>query len=430
MKSIINLSLLLISLQAHCHHLPGYNNDQDGQSDTKLLEYPHLSLEEELVQNSPDFHKIVPGNSDFAFKFYRTIASNAAARNIFFSPLSISTAFELLTLGAKSETQDQIHRGLAFNLSVIEEKEIQQGFHYLIHALHRPNNKAQVNIGNALFIEESLKFLPKFLEDANTLYEAEGFLTNFSVPRMAKKQINDYVQNKTHGKIAHAFEDLDPKTVMVLVNYIFFKAYWENPFDTHLIREKDFFVDENTTVKVNLMYRKGYYKYLHDEDLSCWVVELPYKGDAAAFFILPDEGKLEHVEGALRKESLFKWITSLMHENIRLYIPKFSISASYDVKDLLQRLGVTAVFNASADLSGITGERNLIVSKAVHKTVLDVNESGTEAAAVTTIEFMFRSALPPPALTIMFNRPFLIIIWHKTISSILFLGKIMNPSEN
>ncbi|XP_042301429.1 alpha-1-antitrypsin-like [Sceloporus undulatus] len=429
MKSIINLSLLLTSLQVYCHHLPGHVDHQDYHEDSSPHEHQHTLSEDQHGQTSPDYHKIAPSNADFAFRFYKNIASDADGKNIFCSPLSISIAFSLLALGAKSETHDEIRKGLAFDLLEIEEKEIHEGFRQLIHVLNHPDNKAHVNLGNGLFIEPSLKFLPAFLEDAKNLYEADGFSTNFSIPRLAKKQINDYVQNKTHGKIAHALDELDPSTVMVLVNYIFFKAYWQNPFDTHFIREKDFFVDANTTVKVNMMHRKGYYKFFHDGDLLSWVVEVPYKGDATAFFILPDEGKLEHVEGNLVKETLSKWTKSFRHENIRLLIPKFSISATYDVKDLLQRMGITSVFNDTADLSGITGEQNLKISKVVHKAVLDVNESGTEAAAVTTIEFMLRSAPSRPPLAINFNRPFLIIIVHQPTWSILFIGKIVNPAK-
>nr|XP_060612133.1 alpha-1-antitrypsin-like [Anolis sagrei ordinatus]XP_060612142.1 alpha-1-antitrypsin-like [Anolis sagrei ordinatus] len=429
MKSIINLPLLLTILQVCCHHLPGHDGFQDDHGENNPHEHQYSLSREEQGEKSPDYHKITPSNTDFAFRFYRNIASDPDGNNIFFSPLSISTAFALLALGAKSETHDEIYKGLSFDLLEIKEKEIHEGFHQLLHVLNQPNNKAQVNLGNGLFIEPSLKFLPAFLEDAKNVYGADGFSTNFSSPRVAKKQINYYVQNKTDGKIACALDELDASTVMVLVNYIFFKAYWENPFDTHFIRERDFFVDANTTVKVNMMHRKGYYKFIYDGDLFSWVVELPYKGDATAFFILPDEGKLEHVESALAKEHLSKWTQSFRHENIRLIIPKFSISATYDVKDLLEKMGITAVFNDTADLSGITGEQNLKVSKVIHKAVLDVNESGTEAAAVTTIEFMLRSAQLQPPLTISYNKPFLVIIVHQSTESILFIGKILDPTK-
>lgn len=429
MKSIINLFLLLISLQVHCHHLSEHHDYQDDEEVASLPVHPCVLSADEQGEKSPHYRKIVPSNCDFAFSFYRNIAADETGKNIFISPLSISIAFSLVALGAKSETLDEIYKGLAFNLLEINEREIHEGFRQLICVLNHPANKAQVNLGNGLFIDEPLKFLPAFVDGAKDLYEADTFSTNFNVSEVAKKQINEYVQNKTHGKITYALDELDPSTVMVLVNYIFFKAYWENPFDTHFIRERDFFVDADTTVKVSLMQRKGYYSFLYDEDLFSWIVELPYKGDATAFFILPDKGKLEHTENTLRKECLSKWTKSFMHETINLFIPKFSISASYDVSNLLQRMGMTAVFNDTADLSRITGEKNLKVSKVFHKALLEVNESGTEAAAVTTIEFMLRSASIHPLQTIRFNRPFLILILQKQTNNILFIAKIVNPNK-
>ncbi|XP_026535161.1 alpha-1-antitrypsin-like [Notechis scutatus] len=427
MKSIINF-LLLISLQVCCHQFPEYPDHDHVHKDKNPHKHHELPLAEE-GQKYLNYHKIVSSNSEFAFRFYKEIASDATGKNIFFSPFSISTAFALLTLGAISETKNQIHKTLAFNLSDIEERKIHEGFQHLINGLSHPSSKAQLNIGNALFIEKSLKLLAKFLEDAKMFYEAEGFSTNFSVPRLVKKQINDYVGNKTHGKIPHAIEHLDPDTVMVLVNYIFFKASWEKPFDTRLTRKKDFYVDANTTVEIDFMRHTDYYNIFRDQDLSCWVVEIPYKGDITALFILPDEGKLEHVEAALVTETLYKWTTSLTHKNINLHFPKFTISTSYNVKDLLQRMGVTAIFNNTSDLSGITGERNLKVSKAIHKTMLNVHESGTEAAAVTVIQFMLRSAIIKPSLFITFDRPFLMISIAKSTGSIIFLGRIMNLAE-
>ncbi|XP_013925639.1 PREDICTED: alpha-1-antitrypsin-like [Thamnophis sirtalis] len=361
MNSIINF-LLLISLQVCCHQFSEYPNPDHVHKDKNPHKHHELPLAEE-GQKYPNYHKIVSSNSEFAFKFYQEIASDAAAKNIFFSPFSISTAFALLTLGAKSETKNQIHKTLAFNISEIEEREIHEAFQQLTHELSHPSSKVQLNIGNTLFIDESLRFLATFLEDAKTFYEAEGLSIDFSVPRLVKKQINDYVRNKTHGKIPLAIEHLEPATVMVLVNYIFFKASWEKPFDIRLTRKRDFFIDANTTVQIDLMRHMDYYNIFRDEDLSCWVVEIPYKGDITALFILPDEGKLERVEAALVTETLSKWTTSLTYKNIDLHFPKFNISASYDVKYLLQRMGVTAVFNDSSDLSGITGECNLKVSK-------------------------------------------------------------------
>ncbi|XP_060118312.1 uncharacterized protein LOC132589564 [Heteronotia binoei] len=427
MKFILCLSLLLTGLQVHCHHIPGHHEEQEHNGDESPPEPQQQPPAQEHGTESIG-QKILTINNDFALRLYKRIASDPASQNIFISPLSISTAFVLLTLGAKGETHHQIFNGLGFNLSDPEENEIHGAFNRIVHTLNQPNNVTQMNIGNALFIEESLSLQPKFHNDVKTFYEAEGFLTNFKNSTAAENKINDYVKNKTNGKITQAVQDLDADILMVLLNYISFKGRWEKPFDHELTKERDFFVDANTTVKVNMMYRKGYYDFLRDEELSCWVVKVPYEGDYSAWFILPDQGKLKVVEDALTTQCLSKWSMSFQKDEIKLYIPKFTISGSYDVKELLQKEGVKDVFNNNADLSGITGHCNLKVSKAVHKAVLDVHEAGTEAAAITVIEFAFMSARFPPSPIITFDRPFLMFIANKRIKHFIFLAKVINPT--
>ncbi|KFV05956.1 Alpha-1-antitrypsin, partial [Pterocles gutturalis] len=371
--------------------------------------------------------KIAPSNADFAFRFYKQIREKADNKNIFFSPLSISTAFAMLSLGARSNTLSQLHKGLTFNLTEMEEQEIHEGFQRVLQLLNDPHREVQLSMGNALFIDDRLKLLQKFLDDITNFYYSEAVSSDFQNSPEAVKEINKYIETKTHGKIVGLLKSLDSDTVMVLVNYIFFKGYWEKPFNSLTTRDDDFFLDAKNSIKVKMMHQNKVFNIHRDDKLSCWVVEIPYKGNATALFVLPDEGSMNQVEDALLKETVSNWMQSLEKRKIYLDLPKFSISGSYDVKNLFEKMGVTEVFSDQADLSGVAEKTLLKVSKAIHKAMVDVSENGTEAAAVTVIEVVPMSAEFPPPPRIRFNRPFLMMIVDKTTHSILFMGKIVNP---
>ncbi|NXP24193.1 A1AT antiproteinase, partial [Scytalopus superciliaris] len=371
--------------------------------------------------------KIAPSNANFAFRFYKQIREEAGNKNIFFSPLSISTAFAMLSLGARSNTLRELHKGLFFNLTEMEEQEIHEGFQHVLQLLNDPHREVQLSMGNALFIDDQLKLLKKFLDDVTNFYYSEAISSNFKNPPEAIKEINKYVETKTHGKIVDLVKTLDLGTVMVLINYIFFKGSWEKPFNNLNTRDADFFLDAKKSVKVEMMHQNKAFNIHRDENLSCWVVEIPYKGNVTSLFVLPDEGKMEQVEDALLKETVSNWMESLQKRKIYLDLPKFSVSGSYDVKSLFQKMGVIEVFTDQADLSGVSGKTLLKVSKAIHKAVVDVRENGTEASAVTMLEITPLSLPFPPPPHITFNKPFLMTIIDKTSHSLLFLGKIVNP---
>ncbi|NXC17221.1 IPSP inhibitor, partial [Corythaeola cristata] len=202
-------------------------------------------------------------------------------------------------------------------------------------------------------------------------------------------------------------------------------AAWEKSFDPLRTHEDDFFVNTNASVRVNMMQRDSDYGSYYDQDLSCEVIELPYQGTARALLILPDDGKMKQVEDALSKETVCKWDNKLATRRLDLQLPKISISASYDVKKLFKEMGITEVFSSNADLSGISGSRNLQVSQAIHKALLEADEAGTEAAGATAI-ILTRGLRP--SVTIKFNRPFIILISDKATGTTLFMGKIVDPT--
>ncbi|NWX47838.1 A1AT2 antiproteinase, partial [Steatornis caripensis] len=364
--------------------------------------------------------------ADFVFRFYKQVISKEADKNVFFSPMSISTAFAMLAVGAKSTTLSQIFEGLGFDgLTETHIHDIHESFHRVLTVLNCTDVNITLNIGNALFTAIGYEPQETFLQNIKQFYDAELFSSDFHKPEEAKRQINKYVEEKTKGKIPELIARLDPRTVLVLVNYIFFKAAWEKSFDPLRTYEDDFFVNANASVRVNMMQRDSSYDSYYDQDLSCDVVELPYQGTARVLFILPDDGKMKQVEDALSKETICKWDNKLVSRRLDLQIPKISISGSFDVKKLFMEMGITEVFSGNADLSGISGSRNLQVSQAIHKALLEVDEAGTEAAGATAI---ILTRVLRPSVTIKFNRPFIVLISDKKTGTTLFMGKIVDPT--
>ncbi|XP_008835792.1 alpha-1-antichymotrypsin [Nannospalax galili] len=367
-------------------------------------------------------------NTDFAFSLYKQLALKNPDKNVAFSPFSISAALVFLSLGAHNNTLVEILEGLKFNLTEASETDIQQGFGYLLRMLNQPRDQLLLSTGSAIFIEEQLQLLAKFKEEARALFQAKAFTTDFQQPKEAKKLINNYVKKETQGKIKDLISDLDPQTVMVLVNYIYFKGKWETPFDPRDTFKSVFYLNKRRPVKVPVMSIEDLTTpYFRDEALSCSVVELRYKGNASALFILPDQGRMKEVEASLNLETLRKWKDSLRPREINeLYLPKFSISGDYSLGNILSQLGIREVFSTQADLSGITGAKNLKVSQVVHKAVLDVAETGTEAAAATGVRIVAVSAKLDP-LIVNLNRPFLLIIFNENTT--IFMGKVTDPRQ-
>uniref|UniRef100_A0A8C6FK05 Serpin domain-containing protein n=1 Tax=Moschus moschiferus TaxID=68415 RepID=A0A8C6FK05_MOSMO len=407
MSPLLALGLLVAGLCSSVHCLP----------ENVVVKEQHRRVED---------HTLASSNTDFAFSLYKQLALENPNKNVIFSPLSVSIALGFLSLGARGSTLTEILEGLKFNLTEIQKTEIHQGFQHLLQTLNRPSNQLQLSVGNAMFVQEELKLLDKFIEDAQVLYSSEAFSTNFRDPEAAKSLINDYVKNKTQGKIEELFKHLSPRTVLVLVNYIYFKAQWKTRFDPKDTEQAEFHVSENKTVEVPMMTLDLKTPYFRDEELGCTLVELTYTSNDSALFILPDKGKMQDLEAKLIPETLTRWQESLYPSRIHeLYLPKFSIKSNYELKDILSQLGIRKMF-ADADLSGLTGAGNLVVSQVVHGAALDVDEEGTEGAAATGIGI---EKLAFSRTTVHFDRPFLIAVVLKDTQSIIFLGKVTNPNQ-
>ncbi|XP_060772200.1 alpha-1-antitrypsin homolog isoform X2 [Neoarius graeffei] len=369
--------------------------------------------------------KILSKNADFAFTLYNKLSSHTGAKgkNIFFSPLSISLALSLLALGAKGETHSQIFSTLGY--SSFTEDQVNEAYEHLLNTLDQSNEAALLEIGGGLAVRKGFKPLDKFLKDLQRFYNGEAFSVDFSKPEVAVQEVNKFIAKKTNDTITDILKSLDQDTILVLINYIYFRGKWEKPFDVERTHKADFHVDENTKVTVDMMQRTGRYDFYYDWTNFTSVIKLPYKGNTSILIVLPDEGKLEEVEKHLSKESLKYWQDKLFRSSVDLSLPKFSISASSSLENTLKELGIIDAFSDHADFSGISVETKLKATKVVHQAVLKVDERGTEAAGATTIEILPMSL--PGILNL--NRPFLVFIVDESTKSLLFVGKISNPTE-
>ncbi|KAM6202681.1 serpin A9 [Rhynchocyon petersi] len=303
-------------------------------------------------------------NTDFAFRLYRTLTLKNSLDNIFFSPVSISTALAMLSLGAGSATKTQILEGLGFSIKKIPEFNIHQGFQQLVCSLNVSTKDVDLKMGSGLFIKKELQPQKKFLDTVQRWYVSKVFPTDFSNLSAAQKKINSYVEKETKGKIVDLIQGLDQQTVMVMVNYIFFKGKWEKPFDpAETSRASPFLVSKSTTVQVPMMHQVEQLEFGMDLELDCSVLRMNYSKDAQAFFILPGQGKMKQLEQALSASRLRKWGHLVQKRFVELFMPRFSISASYDLGTILPKMGIKDAFNHKADFSGITKKHSLMISK-------------------------------------------------------------------
>ncbi|KAJ8270037.1 hypothetical protein GJAV_G00109670 [Gymnothorax javanicus] len=413
-------SLLLCVVWAHP---PGSGDDHDDDDDDdhhkRLL---HHGKDEPHPKGKVSCIHLAPLNVDFAFTLYKKMAAKAESKNVFFSPLGISSALSMLALGAKGDTHQQLFQALSYG--ELTPAQVNEAYELIFHMLGHIQGELKLNQGSAVVLQEGFKPLQKFLDDAKHYFQAQGFTVNFTKSEEAVQAINKFIAEKTENKIPDLLSSVASDTLMVLLNYIYFRGKWEKPFEEKDTVKADFKVDENTTVTVDMMRRTGRYSYYYDHENHTSVLMLPYKGKASMLVILPDEGKMAEVDAVINRTHVGHWHGKLHSSVVNLQVPKFKASGSYSLKELLTEMGVVAAFSDSADLSGITEEAGLKVSKVSHKAVLSVDEKGTEAAAATAVE-MIPTSLPP---SFHLNRPFFLFILEESTQSLLFMGKIVNPT--
>ncbi|XP_072780189.1 serpin B6-like [Taeniopygia guttata] len=396
----------------------------------------------EVLQTSRrlgSMESLCAANSSFAVDLLRKLCcEKKSGQNVFFSPFSISSALAMVLLGSRGSTEAQISKVL----SLINAQDAHNGYQSLLSEINDPNTKYILRTANRLYGEKTFEFLPSFIESSQKSYHAGLEEMDFlHAWEDSRKQINGWVEERTEGECFSKCPNLlaegilNSLTRLVLVNAIYFKGNWEKPFRKESTREWQFQINKNETRPVQMMFKEANFNMTYIGDFQIKFLELPYVGNELSMIILlPDaiqDGStgLERLERELTYENLMDWISPKMMRSrkVRVSLPRFKLEEDYYLKPILSSMGMPDAFElGKADFSGISpGDNQLVLSEVVHKSFVEVNEEGTEAAAATAVVKMALCASIVPKF--IADHPFLFFIRHNKTSSILFCGRFCRP---
>jgi serpin B len=380
---------------------------------------------------------ITDANNRFAFELYSHFRINPEhkEKNIFFSPYSMTSVLSMIYEGARGKTADEMASVFHFpgNTTILRMQ------YYNINAGIRQKDPAyRLDSANALWAQKDYPFRPAYLRTIREYYDADATNLDFiSAPEDSRGIINRWIEEKTGGKITGILprDSLNSFTRLVITNALYFRGSWVKSFDPDNTRDADFTLAPGKTVRIKMMADEDPNLTMHYfENNQLQIVEIPYiyeTGDGISMLlILPKGNNLTEVETMLDAKTLAALQDSLKLERVKMYLPKFRIESQYEMKTVLEEMGMPTAFTEDADLSGMYGTHELLISGIFHKTFIDVDENGTEAAASTVGVVNLESApwTPPPVYIFRADHSFFFIIQERETGTILFIGRVMNPN--
>ncbi|GBM18213.1 Serpin B8 [Araneus ventricosus] len=381
-----------------------------------------------------NLQKLALANNELAFNLHRKLVSGSS-ENVFFSPLSISSAFAMLFYGAKGDTAQELRQTLGYEKADILNDLVHDTFSRFLSEVLKSGDSSDgyvLNAANAVLVDKHLELLEEYRSDVQDLYKAAvrdvDFLTE--APKVVK-EINAWVSEKTNGKIEKLFDELSPSTVLVLLNAVYFKGTWKTQFEPKHTRDQVFYNNglESAGKRVQLMHLTSQFPYASVDNFQA--LELPYKGENVSMLILlPNQRDgLRALESSLTPEKLAEVQQQLYKTKVEVSLPKFKLQFEKELSPEVKALGANHIFSAgSADFSGMTPSKNVFVSQVLHKAIIEVNEEGSEAAAVTGIVSNRMRPIVDRTPQFRADHPFLFAIVEKGSNSnmILFLGRVFN----
>jgi serpin B len=379
-------------------------------------------------QPQPAMIQVLEGELEFGLELLREVYSGEApGENVFISPLSVAMALGMAYNGAVGSTEAAMRETLA--LGAVSAAEMGAAYRTLANRLLGLDPAVEFLPANSIWYREVFEVRPEFVEQNRRDYEAEVTALDFDAPDAAPR-INAWVKEKTKGLIDEIVEPpIDPLMMLYLVNAMYFKGQWTDPFQPELTAPRPFMLADGRTKQVPTMAFAAPRPVAHYRGDGVEALELTYGDSAFAMtIVMPDDpGGIDELVASLTPERWTAIVMGLGVSAFEVYMPKFKMEYEITLNDALGGMGMDVAFNpGEADFSGIgRGPRPLYISEVKHKTYVDVNEKGTEAAAVTGVGVRVTSV--PPRISV--DRPFVFAIRERASRAVLFLGVMMEPGR-
>ena len=369
--------------------------------------------------------EVIANGNEFGVELFTKVAQEEN-KNLMLSPLSASAALTILLNGCNGDTYDQLKETLKYpaNMTISEINEVYKS---LVAQLLVIDPKVKLALANAIFYRQSFSVKDPFLNTMSTDFDAEIAGLDFSLPS-ALTTINKWASDNTNGKVPKVLDEISGDAVMFLMNALYFKGDWSYQFDKALTSDRPFHTDGSSSVDVSTMKGDVGSKVTYGSNYKA--IELPYGCTNFTMVVVVPEGTLSDFITSLTAE---KWntITSAFDDQekfgeLTVYMPKYKFSYEKYLNDQLQSMGMLDAFVPGvANLSGIS-DASIYVDFVKQNTFVEVDEKGTEAAAVTTIGIV-ETSFPPQPQEFVIDKPFVFAIRERTTNTLLFIGQVVNP---
>jgi serpin B len=371
----------------------------------------------------------VAADNDFAFRFFRetlaTVPTQADAENALVSPLSLTIALGMLYNGTSPEAGDE----LATTLGVGDFTKEQTNAHYktLVDALLAADPQTALAIANSIWTRNTYPVKTTFYDINRKWYNAVAQSRDFNL-KATLDEINKWGADNTNGKIPTILDAIPEDAVLYLINAVYFKSQWMDAFDKNDTRNEPFTLTGGTKTEVSMMNQQTQLPYYSDDKIEC--VDLPYGNGAFSMMVMMPaaDGSLDDLIADLDADTYNKAVNGLIPAKVDLKLPRWKQQCDFRLNDAMKNLGTKQIFGPGS-LSGIADDSSLAVSEIRQKTFVEVNEEGTEAAAVTVVGVFVTSVGPGEMEPIEFHadRPFVYLIRERSTGAILFLGRVDDP---